>query len=246
MENPKLLVSAGCSFTQPQNGYSTNWPVFLADYLGCSGNSVHLGKSSADNSYIADSVLHSLSKLKNSYNKILVGVMWTGINRRSFLLKDPPDDYYKMPGFFNGYGNPIRIDSNESNYYLIGPTFPDKWSKLFYKHFHDEIGSLISAVKNMLLVQNFCKVNNIKYFFSEYSWDSVSVNANISHPSVSYLYNMLDKSNFLPVATMSYWCENFSSLPFVPGDNHPTTEMSQAFVQQVIVPYLKDKGYIDK
>lgn len=242
MANLKYIVAAGCSFTEyPQNDRFNNWPGQLSRYLNCESASYFLGKSSADNSYIANSVLHTLSKIdKNDYSDILVGIMWSGVNRMSFYLTTPPDDYsdfdcdYNPAGFIN------------KNYYLVGPNWKDELAINYYKNYYDDIGSLIITLKNMLLVQNFLILNNIKYFFTEYSQDCISRKKELlEHPDVAFFYNLLNKSNFLPVVDMSDWIDNNTNLQYYPDDSHPTPDMSREFTFRVIIPHLKSKGYID-
>ena len=241
MVNPKYIITAGCSFTQyPQNPKFSNWPGHLSNYLGCEHNSKFIGKMSADNSYIANITLYTLSSIdKNDYDKILLGVMWSGINRMSCFLQEEPDSYHR----FEVEGNPVGYI--DKKYYFMSPHWNDELSVIYYKHYYDEIGSIIMSIKNMLLVQNFCKINNIKYFFTEYSYDCVSRNILIKHPEVKFLYEQLDKSNFLPVTDMSDWIDNNTSLSYEPNDRHPTTEMSKQFTENVIIPHLKNMGYVE-
>jgi hypothetical protein len=240
MDNPKILITAGCSFTQYPKDRFHNWPGFLSQYLNCEPSSYFLGVGSADNSYIANTTLHTLSTIdKNDYDRIIVGVMWSGINRMSFFLTEKPDDYDDNKIEYN----PIGYMNN--NYYFVGPKWNGNLAKIYYKNFYDEIGSIIQTLKNMLLVQNFLKLNNIKYFFTEYSYDSVSSNQLRTHPEVEFFYDLLDKSHFLPVQNMSHWIDNNTKHKYFMNDFHPTPLMSRDFTYKVIIPYLKNRGYIE-
>lgn len=241
MANPKFIIAAGCSFTlYPTDHRTKNWPGYLSQYLDCEPISYFLGKSSADNNYIANTTLYTLSKIdKSFYRDILVGIMWSGVNRMSFYLTEKPDDYSHFDCDYNPNG---YVDKH---YYFIGPNWNDDLAKVYYKHYYDEIGSLIQTLKNVLLLQNFCKLYNIKYFFTEYSYDCISGNKFVNHPEIEFFYNQIDKSNFLPVENMSHWIDNNTSHEYYKDDNHPTPIMSKDFTYKVIIPHLKNKGYID-
>ena len=87
----KLLVS-GCSFTEPN---LNSWPRLL--FKDKKVNITNFGKSSAGNGYIANSIMHSVSKS----NPDFVFVMWSGITRSEFrvpnskLFQVPKSDEFK-------------------------------------------------------------------------------------------------------------------------------------------------------
>lgn len=255
MENPKLLISTGCSFTQYPNT-RTNWPFYLTQRLSC--DSYYAGTGCADNDFIANKTLYQLDKaiLQNNIDPktILLGVMWSGLGRKSVYLQNPYIDFYHIKHYEDQNqhwfcGNPNRI-VDEANYYFINPQWKDQLSDLYYRYFYDEVGAAINTIKNMLLVQNFCKVNNIKYFFTEYAEDTIRTSADLENPDIKYLYDMLDLTNFLPISNMDYWNQHQSGYSFPVTDdgifdNHPTNEMSEKFVDVVILPHLKSKGYVE-
>lgn len=276
MRKISTLVAGGCSFTQypreilldpATNHYvrCDNWPVHVTNFLNC--DTYYLGHASADNSFIANRVLNCLQKLvrKVSPKEILVGVMWSGIDRNSFYLSEEPVDFSILPNSFltdidtSKYntktwqtgGNKTHITSNQ-NWYLFSPRSESKFATNFYKHYYDPVNALIQSLKNVLLVQNFCKLNKINYFFTEYHYDSITTHPNLNDPDVDYFAKMLDRDHFLPVKNMTDWIHtntnfNYFSIPHlkIAKDYHPTTEMSYAFTEQVIMPFLKNKGYIN-
>lgn len=245
MAKPRILIASGCSFTQFPGMKYTNWPFYLNKSLGTSA--FYLGTSASDNSLIANKTIHSIQQCFN-VNKLkpedmLVGVMWSGLARKSVYLSDNsliPNERF----------NPHRV-AGPSNYYLINFNWGDELSTQHYKYFHDDVGCMIDSIKNMLLVQNICKLYKIKYFFTEYSHDTVTNSKLKSHPDIRFFYEMLDKEQFLPIKNMREWCVNDSNLeyetPQIKGvrDDHPTSEMSEAFADRVIIPWLKNKRYID-
>lgn len=254
MGKPRILIAGGCSFTQYPQANTNNWPYYLS--RDCNFSTFYLGTGSSDNSLIAHKVMNQLSIIIKSqqYRKedLLVGVMWSGMSRHSVYLQKEPYSYTRLP---RPEGDPNHLKSNQfvgnpnrtselANYYLVNAWMTDELSQLYYKHFYDDVGAALSTLKNMLLVQNFCKLNNIPYFFTEYNYDTIS-NLDIrNHIDVKYLYDCLDFDHFLPVDNMGNWCRE-SGLPYLKkDDDHPTSEMSEKFTQTVIVPYLKSKGYV--
>jgi hypothetical protein len=100
----------------------------------------------------------------------------------------------------------------------------------------------IQTLEHILRVQWFLKSHNIKYMMTTYM-DHVF--ANIKNPECNYLYDMIDMSNFLPIKGEYEWCKEKSELPFpILGDSHPSTSQHHAFTLQVVIPFLKQKGYI--
>ena len=66
-----------------------------------------------------------------------------------------------------------------------------------------------------------------------------------THNDTQHLYQLLDQDMFLPVTGEYEWCRDHSGLPFpMPADPHPSVEQHQAFVNQIILPYLKERNYI--
>lgn len=274
MRKISAFVAGGCSFTQyprsqvlnPTTGQEVefnNWPFHVENFLNC--NTYYLGHGSADNNFIANRVLYCLQQLLKVTNpkEILVGVMWSGVDRSSFYLSEEPVNFCDHPKSFNldkskygtsfwqVAGNKTHV-AHEQNWYLVHPNDETTFAENFYKHYYNPIDALIRSLKNALLVQNFCKLYKINYFFTEYYDGSITSHANLNHPDVEYFLQMLDRSQFLPVKNMADWIEKntkfkYMSIPHlgIIKDYHPTTEMSYAFTEQVIIPFLKNKGYVN-
>jgi len=246
--NPKILIAGGCSFTQVPNN-NKNWPIFLRDKLKM--QAYFLGAGSAGNDLISKRVIHRVIQClkiqKYKPEDLLVGIMWSGVDRGGYYLSNPPLNYFKIDtGGEYFYGNPNSI-SSELKYYIVKPGWEDELSNVYYKHFYDEIGNLIDTLEHVLRVQWFLKLHNIKYFFTNYhdldAFSGEFFHEHLKHPEVSYLYEQIDFDNFLPVKTMGDWNLE-SGFTFPSQDNHPTSEMSEGFVDRVIIPHLKKKGYV--
>ena len=255
MAKVNLLITQGCSFTQVPNS-NKNWPLFLRDRLGVPAFFDGIG--SAGNDMISRRTIYRVHQClhdkKIPGDKLLVGVMWSGVNRNSFYLDQEPVNYTKFSEATTDellymYGNPNSvIDGTKRNYYFVSPHWSDDLSTTYYKKYYDEVGSLISTLEHVLRVQNYLKSNNVKYFFTNYNYDSFDADYYKelkNHVELKYLFDQLDYSNFLPIQHMGKWNREESGLTFhVPRDDHPTSEMSQAFTERVIMPHLQNKGYL--
>jgi len=173
--------------------------------------------------------------------------MWSGIDRKSHIFSGEPLDYMKLPSDYF-YGNPNSV-AGPRVHYLMNAGWDDELTQTYYKYFSDDLGHYISTLENILRVQWFLKLHNIKYFFTTYapnSFNSYRYHFLHEHPDVKYLFDQVDLDHFLPVQDMDDWNTRVAKYQFeVEHDNHPTSEMSKGFAERVIVPHLKSKGYID-
>lgn len=245
--NPRILISAGCSFSQvPGN----NWPLYLRDSLGI--QAFFDGAGSAGNDIISKRVIFRVNQCLNvkkiKTDDLLVGVMWSGVSRKSVYLTQEPEKYYRdiPPPFPQNWhnSNPCSV-GGENNNYLMHPMWDEKLSQTFYKHYFDDIGMYIQTIENILRIQWFLKLHKIKYFFTRYNIDSIDGYAYAKyndHVDIKYLRDQIDYSNFLPIENMYHWAiqDGFT----FDRTCHPTPEMSKIFVDRVILPHLKSKGYI--
>jgi hypothetical protein len=249
IDNIKILISGGCSFTQYPRIGAVNWPFHLANHYNL--KPYYKGNGAAGNALIANKVLHTLHqclfKDKIDPSEILVGIMWSGFNRHVIYLNEEPINYfhwYNENDELHEGGNPNKI-AGPRNYYMIHNRWKDKLSENYYKNFHSYQGSLIDSIKNYLLIQNFCKCNDIQYFFTEYSSDTVTNSGMLEEPDIKYLYEMIDTSKFLPVPHMRYWNDNHSNLKYeIKDDFHPTGAMSEKFTNEVIIPFIETKLFL--
>jgi len=243
----KCLITQGCSFTQVPNR-CTNWPVFLRDNLDVPA--YFDGAGSAGNDFISRRAVYRITECLKTFHpsELLVGIMWSGVGRKSFYLTNQAIDYRN---FDNGpsFSNPNCVNPNNRNHYLLFPFEEDEISNIYYKYFYDEVGSLIETIENILRVQWLLKLNKIKYFFTTYHYDSLTgpfYQQYLTHPDVKYLYDQIDFDNFLRCESMSDWINKNTELEYgSENEYHPTTEMSKEFTNKVIIPHLKSVGYIN-
>lgn len=246
MANPRILIAAGCSFTQVPGD---NWPVFLRDSLDM--QAFFDGAGSVGNDIISKRVIFRVNQCFNVQKykpeNLLVGVMWSGVSRKSVYLTHEPISYYRWDEhkYYNWYySQPCSVGA-ENNHYLMHPGWNDKLSQTYYRSYFDDIGLYVNTIENILRVQWFLKLHKVKYFFTTYNYDSLDgepYEKYNNHPDVKYLRDQIDFTNVLPISNMYEWGIK-QGMKF-DHSAHPTPEISSAFVDQVILPHLKSKGYI--
>jgi hypothetical protein len=253
--NPKVLITAGCSFTQvPRewNGITyLNWPVHLQQALN-NIDTHFLGLAAGCNDIIANRALHKIHECLTIKNykpeELLVGIMWSGVNRHTLYLDEIHQEFIGLGKGLYHDSNPTCV-ADQYKFHLVTLHNTQQFSKDYYKTYHSITGSIINTLKQVLLLQNFLKNKNIPYFFTDYSYEGLVnyknyVQDTYNNPDINYLDEMVDYDHYLPVLNMEDYNVKTEFKYIEKVDNHPTTEMSKAFAERVIIPHLKSKGYI--
>lgn len=261
----KLTIGSGCSFSDTMNWQSyKTWPKQLPDQLGIT-EWVNEGRGGQANNMIRMRTIHAVEKALTKFSKddILVGVMWSGPDRKGVyyhkdFLGDKPtgkvwiDGYNFVEGDTEGIWKP----------FLLGHAGHENWrlGKLYYKNFHDSIGALVDTLHDIHYTQIYLKNKGIKYFMSnawnifEFRWDNWGQykgniedyrNENIgrhnalNHPDLKWIADSIDWKKFLPVEGMWEWCQLYNPERDYKVDHHPTQEEHQEFTSQVIIPFIE-------
>ena len=239
------LITSGCSFSQVINADVT-WPVPLSKSLNATLDTN--GRGAVGNGLISKSIIHRVSETLNikSSEEILVGIMWSSFDRFEIYNEKPNLESNNLGSWYRYYCNPQWIaDENKRNYIVINPHWKDDFTTAYLKNFYDARGMMIITLEHILRVQWFLKLCNIKYFMTCMGDDLDVIEKNSEHCSdIKYLYDLISWDEWLPVKDMNMWSIN-SGLPYRDiNDGHPSTIMHESFVNTVILPHLKTKGYI--
>ncbi len=248
MENPKVLVTAGCSFSQVPNRDVT-WPVPLTKYLNPE-EVLYLGQGAAGNGIISRRVIYHVSNLLQTYkpHEILVGIMWSGRDRMDvYSTKVIP--HHSLDGG-ETYCNPVKV-AKDYNFYLINNHWDDFSTTTYFKHFYDKVHTTMLTIEHILRVQWFLKNHGIHYFMTQFHPDALPLSNHpydqevMANPDIDYIFKLIDFNNWLPITNMWQYATD-SGLPFArPPDPHPSTEHHQLFVDNIVIPWLKNKGFIN-
>lgn len=247
----KTLIASGCSFT-----FETwNWPGFLSNSIGA--KLINVGMGSQGNGLISKKMMYALdNELKDkSPDDIIVGIMWSGIDRNEFYVDDISDlnDLKKLKSIDKWTFNPTSVINGEenTNWVITNSHWKNKHSKLWYENYHTNIGSMVNTIQYILLTQWYLERKNVKYFMTTYLdiFHGEHSKNFIAHPEVSYLYDMIDFSKFLPISGCHEWVkEHYGdkdgfNAPDINGyiGIHPTKYGHEMFSNEVIIPFLNEK-----
>ena len=235
----KLLITGGCSFSECISINISTWPKHLANILS-DRQHISTAMGSQGNGLISRKLIYQIQR-RIPTDDLLVGVIWSGPDRHDFYLNRK----LSLINEDKWMENPTNvIEESPGGWVITNPWWSNEYSKDYYKIFHDSVGQLVYSYEHILRLQLLLEKHNIKYFMGTYT-NEVFPEYRIRHPEVKYLYDMIDRSKFLPVEGVYEWCRDYSKLDFpVPDDPHPSSEQHGLFTQEVIVPFLKEKNYI--
>lgn len=243
----KALVTSGCSFSNCSNydqfqvEENKTWPIWLREKLLIP----HFSEAMAGqgNGLISRKTLHRLNALLKTYKpeEIFVGVMWTGRDRFDFFFEDP----IELPTNNDGWlENPTKIVSNApGGWVILNPHWSHRYNAPWFKNYYNETAGQVYTLEHIVHLQNFLKLKGINYFFTSSFSSHINHSAASADPNCSWLYEQIDWSNWLPIESQRHWITDNCEIP---GANnfHPRNEQHEKFVDQVIVPWLKQRNIL--
>lgn len=239
--NKKTLIVSGCSFT-----FETwNWPTFVCNELDY--DLINVGMASQGNGLIAKKTIYQVDKLlkTNKVENIIVGIMWSGIDRHEFYTDNPKT----ILNINNWIENPTNVIDGKKNWIITNYHWNIPHAKIWYENLHTSIGAMIITIQNILMVQWYLERVGVKYFMSTYLdiFHGNGANNLINNPEIKYMYDMIDFNKFLPVNGCHEWVkENCDASGFNEPDIngyigiHPTKFGHEMFSKKVIIPYIKN------
>lgn len=238
----KKFIVSGCSFSTPGSKKLSVWPQLFMTHLP-DYTLINKSKPSRGNGLISRAVIYEVqNQLQNGVlpEDILVAVQWSGWDRHennvslpsgkeqelSFeqVLNKKTGKYwhrYKVQGF---------IDDMPASWQVYNLHWEHKNSKLYYSTFHSDTGKLIESLEHILRTQWFLEKHNIKYFMT------TMIKFPDSCDETEHLFQMIDKSKFLPIPGMLEWGKS-TGLP-LKDDGHISTEQNGIFVETIVLPFL--------
>lgn len=240
----KLLITGGCSFSECISDHIDTWPRHLAKSLS-DYTHISTGMGSQGNGLISRRIIYEVNHhLSNgvSPDDILVCIMWSGPNRFDTYFQYPSRDFrVNIDGWMENPTSFVK-ENKSKNWCIFNHHWQSRVNRIYYKELYDDVMTQIQTLEHILRVQWFLKSHNIKYMMTTYM-DHVF--ANVEHPECKYLYTMIDRGNFLPIQGEYEWCKDQGQYPFPNKDDpHPGTHQHGEFTEKVILPFLKQQGYI--
>ena len=238
----KLLVTSGCSFTD--SGYS--WAYQLAKK--CDFNIDNVALASQGNGLISRRLINTLEHYPIIYpsDDIIVGVMWSGINRYERIIESG-DEYVGPPYLEQNPTWAIHQDKTKGRWRIMSHEWIRSEDCLtYYKIFNNEISSMVQTIEHILRTQWYLEFCNIKYFMSTFM-NIFSDEKIMNHSEVKYLYDMIDHSKFLPIEGFYEWnkehylTEGFDDIKL---DWHPNEFGNVKLTEEIIIPHLLKNNII--
>lgn len=267
------LIVSGCSYT----AYTECWPYMVSKHYGLTLR--NMAVASAGNDWIAkSSIFAAFELLKRGIRgeDILLGVLWTHPDRKSFFIdeNDTPEWHllnYEYVTNSDLYFNPVSfIDAplmdpdkqhppsyciqrydNRKSAWVIGhsntttygeaDTEIDKFRMKYAETFFTKQGAMIELFENILQVQWFCKVHNIKLlnlYTSDknlFFYPDGKIHVKQKYENVKHLFEMVDFSMWCKPGLIEYSRQN--NLPFS-DSSHPAESAHQTYVDNIIIPTL--------
>lgn len=240
----KILITGGCSFSECISTNIDTWPRHLARALP-DHKHISTAMGSQGNGLISRKIIYEVSKTLNigvCPKDILVCVMWSGSNRHDSYFQISNPAYAKnSEGWME---NPTKVVETNlvKGWYILNHHWKTPLDVTYYRDFYDPVMATIQTLEHVLRVQWFLKLHKINYMMTAYM-GTVFTQAN--HPECKHLHRMVDKEHFPHIVGEYEWCKEKGSHPFPnKNDPHPSTEQHGEFTQKVILPFLKEKGYI--
>lgn len=242
--------------------FCEKWVSPLADILGA--NIYNYGKNSSGNSLISRQAIFGVSQLlKRGVDPIdiLCGVEWSGPDRHDFMLESEQqmNDKHRFlqsedPGKYIQFMHSHSFAPGKSKWIILNHNWAiaDPFSNMHYNNFYSQVGAKTNTFEKILATQHYLESVGVNYFFTIMSEETLRLEDHYKE-DVQYLYDLIEWNKFLPIEGMYEWCKDVC----VPlgmkwldqekrnvGVKHPTPEMNRMFAKEVIVPYLKTRGYI--
>ena len=227
LENKKILVSHGDSFTQGVgfklvDGESIRidlekpWPVFLSEKYNM--ECINFGKEGISNETITRDLLYYFSTTKNNFEDLVVVVGWTNPSREDFYEKE--SNTWTTQSNFND-------QKTLKDYVTYWKTFENDHRK---------------TIMGKLAIQSYLKLHNIPYLFFDVfnhvveegykNWSPVinrndtksimgAIGSNSYYPLGKFNDKLIDKEFY---TEKKFWVEISNmdwSYSFLPDDGHP-------------------------
>lgn len=235
----KHLVSGGCSFTTTQHG-TTNWPLYLAEQLDLELHDCAF--SGQGNGMIARRIIHTVAELLKSgvhCKEILVGIVWSGIDRREFFTTDSARiESACTQG--DSWPTPLAAESNHGSWQMLNAVFPSDFAQNWYTQYHNETESAILFYERVHWTQCYLKSLGIDTFMSVYT-NYVMDTEFDQNPNVTWIKDQIDRSVFLPVRSLYDTFEPEGDGSIYGVMHHPDAAQSENFAINHVLPFVKQK-----
>ncbi len=259
----KMLLTSGCSFTEDLPG-GFYWPNLISKQMNT--KLVNIGSGMSGNSFIAKSVINTISHHYMDEKDLVVGVMWSTVNRKEILInrqetvewgvttkeKYPErypqnrlwldwviDDKIKYPTLQMG-GESYKETKDIKSFWMKsgGDDGDKKYWRDWTRDYYTYEEMLWETLENILRTQWFLEKYNIPYFMT--SLDDLFTEGLSKYEEPKHLYDLIDMDRFClyngTKGIMEHNIEN--EIPF-DHTMHSTAKGHKAFCEDVIIPNVE-------
>tara|TARA_Y100000356_G_scaffold57405_1_gene46495 strand:- start:4697 stop:5500 length:804 start_codon:yes stop_codon:yes gene_type:complete len=266
LSTDRYIITSGCSFTAQAVPENLSWANTLHTIDGIWVNNV--AEMAAGNTLISHNLIWAIEK--NKHLNPFVIVMWSNPNRVDLLLDEYLEGvgqgYQNIVETDNKWYPEI---SKKNNWLKSGGGFGDwkfdndranKLLDIYMKHFHNEEFQFMNTLNQIIKVQHYCKLNNIPYvmiswknIFSDYNRKDGGFNKLDGETyetgdmlinkfkGCTHLWDMIDWNKWWFYNHYDgywEWCRDNDN-DFSDND-HPSSNASKSFVDNVILKLLND------
>lgn len=146
-------------------------------------------------------------------------------------------------------GNAAKATYPDANKFLNKVNELDKYKIPYYENFHTEEGLFLETIENILGLQWFCKAMGITlinqsyidlFYYPEYDFFNSNEKRNhitTTYPHLSYLYDMIDFSTWVPVGLHEFTRNH--NLGF-PDTVHPSNIAHRKYTNEILIPKFNE------
>jgi hypothetical protein len=248
----KKLIVSGCSFTVndtagPGATGRCSWAQFLAEKYDL--ELVNLAVAGAGNKHIADSLIVYLEQNSYDITEVLIGAMWSGIERHHWTISLPKSKYTRYHKYeythniFLTFPQEILGDNNLTRDMILHD--PDL-SILELAYFRGLVARQLDGLLSMIHLTSYLATKGYT-FFQTHFFDPDG-DTKQSGPLVGSRYaDAYDKFgiarpssgmlNFAPGDFLGNWAANQNHI-WGGDDRHPTVHGHKLWVEEVLIPQL--------
>jgi hypothetical protein len=209
-----------------------------------------LASSGAGNTYICDSTINFLEETNPAPAETLILIMWSGSGRKDLAVSG--DWWYHL-------NKTYAVGSNVGNeYYVFSGGLSNSWTKheVTKKMFNwlykvsDPLSLCLDSIKKFACLESYLKMRGYQYRFTNF-WNCWNINVESTPVTGDYtigyfckdhaVYQNYDFSNWIFVNDQRDCLGEFvMDINELDNTGHPTVVGHTKFVEQIVMPRLKD------
>jgi hypothetical protein len=248
----KKLIVSGCSFTVndtagPGATGRCSWAQFLAEKYNL--ELVNLAVAGAGNKHIADSLIVYLEQNSCDITEVLIGAMWSGIERHHWTISLPKSKYTRYHKYeytdniFLTFPQEILGDNNLTRDMILHD--PDL-SILELAYFRGLVARQLDGLLSMIHLTSYLTTKGYTFFQTHFfdpdgdktqsgelvgsRYADACDNFGIARPETGMV-------NFAPDQFLGNWAAN-QNLIWGGNDRHPTVHGHKLWTETVLIPQL--------